>query len=319
MAALDDAEIIDLHAHHRRAGWQAPAGYRPITFPEELAAVLGDLDRLAAQSRARGVALRALSAPVEQLWGPEGDVPTAWVHDYNDYLADAVRDRSDSFLGLATVDAFAGEAGAEQTRYAIEVLGLHGIVLDSSRQGRYLGSAEAFPTLELAAALRVPVFVHPVAANESALYTAAAGRDGNSLGRGLQNGLALLSALHAELPERLPELHLVFTSLGNGALYFAADAIAQLRAANGAAPNVYFDTTRFNPALLRYYGEVLGVERVVVGTDWPGRDTTRADTDAALVAAGFDATERALVRAGNARRLFQLRHATAQPSIGTHP
>jgi predicted TIM-barrel fold metal-dependent hydrolase len=151
------------------------------------------------------------------------------------------------------------------------------------------------------------VFVHPVAANEADLYSTAAGRNGNSLGRGLQNGISFLAALHADLPERLPDLLLIFSSLGNGALYFAAEQIATFRATHGQSPNLYFDTTRFQPALLRYYGDVLGAERIIVGTDWPGRDTTHDHTEAALVAAGFTAGERDLIRAGNARRLFQLR------------
>jgi predicted TIM-barrel fold metal-dependent hydrolase len=134
-----------------------------------------------------------------------------------------------------------------------------------------------------------------------------AGREGNSLGRGTQNGLALLSVLHAGVLERLPDLHLVFTSLGNGALYFAADRIAALRDSSGEAPQLYLDTTRFNPALIRYYADLLGVERIVVGTDWPGRDTTRDQTEGTLVEAGLDEAQRALVAGGNARRLFGLR------------
>jgi predicted TIM-barrel fold metal-dependent hydrolase len=313
-----DARLIDIHTHFRPPKWRVPAGYRPISFPQELVATLSDLDSLATISAAAGINFRALSAPVEQLWGPEGPVSTSDVNGVNELLAEIVRNHPDAFLGLATVDAFAGDDGAEQTRYAISELGLNGIVLDSSRQNRYLSSPEAYPTLELAASLGVPVFVHPVAANEADLYTAAAGRNGNSLGRGLQNGLSFLAALHAGLPERLPDLHLIFTSLGNGALYFAADQIATFRATHGQSPNLYFDTTRFQPPLLRYYGEVLGVERILVGTDWPGRDTTHDHTEATLVAAGFTADERDLIRAGNARRLFQLRelNSVAANQIG---
>jgi len=307
MSHLADAQLIDIHAHFRPKGWKVDPPYRPISFPAELQATLTDLPALASDSARSGVSLRALSAPVEQLFGPEGDIPSHLIHATNYYLAEVVRKHPGAFLGLATVDAFSGEAGAEQTRYAIEELGLHGIVLDSSRNDRYLSSPEVYPTLELAAELRVPVFVHPVAANEAELFTSAAGRNGNSLGRGLQNGISFLSALHAELPTRLPDLQLVFTALGNGALYFAADALADYRAEHGFSPNLFFDTTRFNPALIRYYSEVLGVDRIIVGTDWPGRDTSREHTDKTLTAAGLDQEQQELVRVGNARRLFELR------------
>jgi predicted TIM-barrel fold metal-dependent hydrolase len=154
---VTDARLIDIHAHFRPPGWRAPAGYRPISFPQELVATLSDLDSLATNTAAAGISLRALSAPVEQLWGPDGPVSTSDVNHVNELLAEIVRDHPDAFLGLATVDAFTGDAGAEQTRYAIAKLGLHGIVLDSSRDNRYLSSPEAYPTLELAASAETAI------------------------------------------------------------------------------------------------------------------------------------------------------------------
>lgn len=286
MSVIKHAELIDIHAHFKPKGWKVDPPFRPSSLPAELQTTISDLDGLARTSARSGINLRALSAPIEQLFGPEGDIPSHLVHATNYYLADLVRRHPTSFLGLATVDAFAGDAGAEQVRYAIEDLGLHGIVLDSSRKDLHLDSPEAYPTLELAAHLRVPVFVHPVAA---------------------KNGISFLSALRAELPTRLPDLHLVFTALGNGALYFAADAIASYRAEHDFAPHIYFDTSRFNPALIRYCGEALGPDRLIVGTDWPHHDSTRNEVDAALIAAGLNEAQRELVRAGNARRLFELR------------
>lgn len=313
MTTLADARLIDIHTHYRPPGWRTPGGDRPRPvpgFPKEL---LEDLAGLARESADGGVDLRALSAPVEQLFGPHGPVDTAAVNAVNEYLAEAVRERPGVFLGLATVDAFSGEAGAEQTRYAVEVLGLHGIVLDSARDDRFLGSPEAYPTLELAARLGVPVFVHPVAAPQAEALVRAAGRAGNALGRGLQNGAAFLSALHAGLPARLPGLHLVFTALGSGALYFAAEELAAYRrnSPDGSPANVYFDTTRLNPWLIRYYADVLGVDRIIVGSDWPGRPISAALVRAALDATGLDAAARERIRVGNARRLFEPRTARA--------
>jgi predicted TIM-barrel fold metal-dependent hydrolase len=313
MPALPDAALIDIHTHYRPRGWRTPVtGDRPLpaAVSEE---TFADLTGLARESAAAGVELRALSAPVEQLFGLSADVPTTAVNQANEYLAGAVREHPGQFIGLATVDGYAGDAGAEQTRYAIEQLGLQGIVLDSSRHDRYLSSLEAFPTLEAAAGLAVPVFVHPVNTSRATTLVQAAGRPGNAIGRGLENGVSFLSALHANLPARLPDLHLIFTALGNGALYFVSDQLAVYRETYGDdAPrlNIYFDTTRFSPPLLRYFGQVLGADRIVVGSDWPLHHIeSRTDVEAALTEAGFDAAERELISAGNARRLFGLRTA----------
>lgn len=311
MTAIDDAGVLDIHTHWRPVGWKAA----PLVDGEP--DLREDLDGLAAESAANGIDLRALSAPVEQLFGPDGDVASAAINGVNEYLAEAVGQRP-GFLGLATVDAYSGERGAEQARYAIEQLGLQGIVLDSSRHSRFLSSPEAFPTLELAAQLRVPVFVHPVQAPQADVLREVAGRAGNSAGRGLQNAVAFLSALHADLPSRLPELHLVFTTLGHGGLLYAADQLAEYRAQTGTAgANLYFDTMRFSAPELRYLGEVLGAERIIVGSDWPiHRDAAQPHIDHQLTAAGFDAEEQALIRIGNARRLFQLRTQSLQLQNG---
>ncbi|MEV4096884.1 amidohydrolase family protein [Streptosporangium saharense] len=311
MTTLADAGLIDIHTHYRPVGWQVPGGERPRLVAGFSKDKLENLPGLAQESVDGGVGLRALSAPVEQLFGLDGPVETAAVNTVNEYLADAVRERPEVFLGLATVDAFSGEAGAEQTRYAIEELGLHGIVLDSSRDDRFLSSPEAFPTLELAARLGVPVFVHPVAAPQAEALVKAAGRPGNSIGRGLQNGASFLSALHADLPTRLPDLHLVFTALGSGALYFVTEELAayRQRSADGAPANIYFDTTRLNPWLIRYYADVIGVERIIVGSDWPGHPISAELVRDALDTAGFDPAAQERIRVGNARRLFELRAA----------
>lgn len=301
-STIDRADVLDIHTHWRPTDWEFSG---PLVDgepdPRE------DLAGLAAESAAAGVDLRALSAPVESLFGAEKLVSTADVNRVNEALVGAVQ-RHSGFFGLATVDAFSGDAGAEQVRYAVVELGLQGIVLDSSRYGLFLSADEAFPALSVAADLEVPVFVHPVAAPQSDELRRAAGRSGYSAGRGLQNAVAFLSALHAEIPDRLPHLHLVFTTLGHGGLLYAAEQLAGYRARSGVAANVYFDTMRFNAPALRYLGEVLGADRIVVGSDWPiHRDAQRTHIDHTLAAAGFDSHQQELIRIGNARRLFGLR------------
>ncbi|MEV0607869.1 amidohydrolase family protein [Polymorphospora rubra] len=310
-----DVEIVDLHTHYRPHWWDDSGLGRRLTAgtgPGLDYAKLDDIDDLTRETDAGGIALRALSAPVELLFGPGVDVPTSAVRRVNEHLRQIVDDHTGRFVGLATVDAYAGDAGAEEARYAIEELGLHGLVLDSSRHDLYVGSPQVRPTLEVAAAHRVPVFVHPVFAPHAGPLVAAAGRDGNSFGRGLTNGTSFLSVLHAGLPELLPDLHLVFTALGAGSLLFAADRIAEY--AGSRTLNVYFDTLRFHPPTLRYLVDVLGAERVVVGSDWPIRlDGRRPEILAALGAAGLSPTEQALVAGGNARRLLTARTPATAP------
>ncbi len=307
-------ELIDFHTHIRPQWWEGAtspdAGFGP-DGGEKVARLL-DIPRLIEESREAGVSRRALSAGVEGVYGPHGEVAASDIRRINEFTAEAVAKDPELFLGLATVDLFSGEAGAEEAAFAVRELGLHGLFLDSQRAGLHPGLPEARPTLTAAAELGVPVFIHPVWAADDDQYFAAAGQQGRSFGRGTTNGLAALALLHAGVFEELPELDVVITALGTGAMLFAADAIAEYAARHGRTPRLHVDTLRFHPPTIAYLVDALGADRVVFGSDWPIRLDAYADTvTAAFEQAGLSDETRALIGSGNARRLFKLDEAAS--------
>jgi predicted TIM-barrel fold metal-dependent hydrolase len=63
-----------------------------------------------------------------------------------------------------------------------------------------------------------------------------------------------------------------------------------------------------DPAVLRFIVDVLGPERVVVGSDWPiFTPVTRIALRDAFDKAGISEGDRGLIAAGNAQRLLNLR------------
>ena len=304
---MSTAELIDLHTHIRPPWWEGASGTGAGFGSPETVARLLDLPRLVEESYAAGITRRALSAGVEGVFGPRGPVASSDVRRVNDFTAEAVAKDPGLFLGLATVDLYAGDAGAEEAVHAVRELGLHGLFLDAQREGLHPGSPEARPTLAAAAELGVPVFIHPVWAPDDELYAEAAGQPGRSFGRGITNGLAALALLHSGVFEELPELDVIITALGTGAVLFAADAVAAYTQQHGRTPRLHVDTLRFHPPTLAYLVAALGADRVVLGSDWPIRlDAHAEDVRAAFDRAGLDAGQQALVGSGNARRLFGL-------------
>lgn len=311
-----DWNIIDFHAHIRPPWWRPAAAVGAAgdaTLQRQRFRKLTSVDTLVAESNEAEVGLRLLSATVEGFFGIEGPTRIDEIRRNNDFLAEVQREHAGRLAALATIDAFSGDTGAREVERAVKELFHAGIVIDSSRDDLFLSDARARPTLEAAAALKVPVLVHPVAAQNSEALRRGAGTPGYAFGRGLVNGVAFLSLLESGLLEALPDLHLVFTALGVGSLVVAAEESEHYSAKNRAAgfkPNVYFDIMGLNPETIRYLVDFLGAERVVTGSDWPiWAPVSRQALSEAFSKAGLTPEQQELVASGNASRLLGLRNS----------
>jgi predicted TIM-barrel fold metal-dependent hydrolase len=301
-------DIVDFHTHLWPPAW-GPGGARA----KPSSAISPDIHRRIADPRAlvdefaaAGVSLGVVSTTIESLFGIAGETDAKTIAEVNDWLASLVKTHPGQLDAVATVDAFSGEDGAREAERALTELGLAGLVIDSSRRGLFLNDPSVRPTLEVAARHRVPVFVHPVGLPDASIFIAGAGNLGNSLGRGLMNGVAFLSVLQSGLLEELPDLTLVFATLGLGGIVQAARGGKYGRESIGREPkpNIYFDTMGDDPRIVRTLVDFFGAERVLAGTDWPILPALAGATLAnSLRAAGLDERQAALVAGGNARRL----------------
>ncbi|HEY0125060.1 MAG TPA: amidohydrolase family protein [Rhizobium sp.] len=311
--------IIDFHAHIRPSWWQhAPLDAAEID-PEERAKRLArfkklvDVDLLVRESEEGDVALRLLSSTIEGFFGTEGPTDIGEIRRVNDFLAEVQTKHSGRLAALATVDAYSGDEAAREAERAIVELGHVGIVIDSSRDQKFLSAPEVRPTLEVAAKYKVPVLVHPVGAPNSNKLTHGGGVAAYSFGRGLVNGAAFFSALKAGIFEQLPDLHLVFTAIATGALVIAAaetEHYSEEARARGNLPNAYFDIMGLNPQTIRYLVDFLGADRVLAGSDWPiWAPITRSTLSTAFKNAGLTPEQQKAIAEGNAKRLLGLRSA----------
>ena len=229
----------------------------------------------------------------------------------NDELAAAVAAHPGRLAALATVDAFAGDAGAEEARRAVEQLGLPGIVVDAAQGELLLGDPQARPTLDYAAGAGVPVFAHPVNPPELAPRYARLGGPGVLLARGTESALSTLGLLADGVLAERPGLDLVLAGIGGAALLLAQfldPAESGPDAPSAARARLHIDTMGFDPRAVAFAVDVLGPEHVLVGSDWPimRREAGRERVARTLSAAGLGDTDAALVTGGNAVRLLGL-------------
>ncbi|BCJ62192.1 amidohydrolase family protein [Micromonospora endophytica] len=306
--------IVDFHTHYACPAYPAlPPRHAAPELAERwrgMARRIADLDGLLAEAGRHGIDLRVLSAP-PALVTPHGErTHQADLRRLNDHLAEAVASAPERLRGLATIDAFAGDAAADEAVRAIRELGLSGLVVDCATDDQLLGAKAARPTLTVAAELGVPVFAHPISPDLMTRSFAGLGRYGTSLARGTINAAALLSLLADGVFADLPDLHVVFPMLGLAGLALAAATdpgeTITVAAPAGQRAHVYLDTMGFTPAAIRFATDLLGADHVLVGGDWPiaVRETSRERVETTLTRAGLDGEQRRLVAGANALRLL---------------
>jgi aminocarboxymuconate-semialdehyde decarboxylase len=212
--------------------------------------------------------------------------------------------------GLATVDAYSGDAGARELTRAVKELRLRGVFVESARGDLLLGDKETRPMLKAAADLGVPVFVHPQTDPQLHKRFSRTGRIGLRLARGTINNAALINMLESGAFDEAPKLQLVVTTLALGGLMLAGGFGDGARIRSDAPAltrrHVYVDTMGINPVTVRAAIDLLGADHVLMGTDWPivEEKSVPERLAKALAHSGLNAAEQQMVAGGNALRLL---------------
>src|SRR4051794_19705688 len=307
-------EIIDFHSHHIPARFEvtaartAPASQRARW--EVLARTLSDEDLLLRDIRDGELGARVVSIPAQLIADADGRVPHDTIMAMNDDLAALVARYPGRIHGLASVDAYDGDRAAREAERAIRELGLRGLFVDCARGDLLIDAPQARPTLEVAAKLGVPVFVHPVAPQPLTKQMAPYGLIGTLFARGTVNSASLIALIEGGVFVQLPGLRVVVTAHAIGGLAMAAGLSDQSRLPSGAIEmmrqHVFIDTTLLHPALIRASVDLLGADNVVAGSDWPiaGEKPLRGMLTDAMQQAKLSADEQTAIAAGNSLRLL---------------
>lgn len=314
MAVSAEMPIIDFHCHHVPAQFspKVPQNFQPHQRArwEHTNKMLGDETLLLREVESGDLAARVVNIPAALVANADGRLPHATIVAMNDHLAGLGQRRSGRVHALATIDAYDGDRAGKEVERAIGELGLKGIFVDAGRGDLLIDAKEARPALEAAARMRVPVFVHPVNAQPMTGQMGPYGRIGTLLARGTVNAQSLIALVEGGVFEELPNLRVVVTALAFGGLALAAGFDKHSLVSGGAMAtlrkHVMVDIMGFSPPLIRAAADLLGVENILCGTDWPilHEGPIRETLTQALEAAGFSPDEQAMIASGNARRLL---------------
>ncbi len=274
-------------------------------------------DRIARMD-ADGVDMHVLSltSPGVQCFPPPLAVSLARVA--NDRLADAVRAYPTRFAGLATIAPQDPAAAVREMDRAATRLGLHGFIINSHTDGRYLDEPYFWPILEAAQALGKPIYLHPRAPSATLGGPLRDYRlEGAVWGFGVETATHVLRLMFSGTLDRFPDLTLVIGHMGEGLpfwrwrLDFMGQPGSRAGRHNACAPGEYLARNVLvtssgveDPRALRYTIDTLGAERVMWAIDHPYQPMAPAVQF--LDTAPLSAHEHALFAGGNAARVFGL-------------
>ncbi len=287
---------------------------------------LADLDALRLQDmNTGGIDLQVISdigSPVVRHPGDEG---VQLAREANDQLAQACATHPDRFAGFATLPMTKPEAAADELERAVRLLSLKGAMLFGTTNGRFLDDPAFLPVLERAAALSVPIYLHPAeppAPVREAYYTGldpVVGIGLATFGWGWHSevGMHALRLILAGVFDRLPTLQIIIGHMGEMIPFMLAriqDMLSPLaQQLQHPVPeyflhNFHITTSGFftDPPLLLAM-QVMGADRIMFSVDYPF--STNEQGRAFLDHASISPADKEKISHLNAERLLGLAQA----------
>jgi aminocarboxymuconate-semialdehyde decarboxylase len=291
----------------------AATAYNLKTMLPACAAKMTDLKARLSDMDEMGVDIQVLSpSPGQYYYWAERDLSQEIVRLQNEHIAEAAARHPTRLLGLGTVALQHPDLAVVQLTHAVVKLGLRGVEISSAADNREIADPlfEAF--WAKAEALKCVVLVHPLGTtlgerlNQHYLS--------NVIGQPLETTIALSHMIFGGIFDRYPGLK-VCSVHGGGYLpaylerseyaYRARpDAQSMRRPPREYLKHLYFDNLLYTPQAVRQLIEQVGIEQVVVGTDYPFDMGFYAVRELIAAIPGLSDQDRAALLGGNALRLL---------------
>jgi uncharacterized protein len=272
---------------------------------------------------ASGITVQVLSVAGPGADLVPGEAGIVMARDYNNALAEAIAPHPDRYRGFAHLPLLAPEAAAAELERTVKELGFHGVLVNGATDGRFLDDPRFDPVLERAAALDLPIYLHPGIPSEAVRKAYYDGLPGNfSFSMALSTwGWHADTAIHtlrlalSGALDRHPRLKIVIGHMGE-ALPFMLDRIDETTGATAKTllkrsvrqtlidqvwitTSGFFTMVPFIAALMTF-----GADRIMFSVDYPFASNARAR--AFLDALPVSPADREKIAHGNADRLLRL-------------
>lgn len=241
-----------------------------------------DIERRIEHMDHLGIDVHVLSIPAPGADRFEGEGAVRLARVANDAISALCRRYPKRFIGLFTLPSCSIQASVDELDRAVKELGLRGFACFSNLNGKPLDREELFPIYERLAEYKLPVYIHPTAP----LATEATGIDIMPtliFGWAFDSTVAMTHLVYGRVLERFPEIIFVVADVGGVLAFFAQRAAniytgrtEEIRQKYGLKENpldsfkrFYVDTADHPVSTLRCVKDFFGVDRLVLGTNYP--------------------------------------------------
>jgi aminocarboxymuconate-semialdehyde decarboxylase len=251
--------------------------YRGARFFGVTAPMTDPVQRLADMDRA-GIDVEVLSVSTPNVFFAEGTAQVEVARIVNDAYAELIAQHPARFKGFASIPMDAPDAALKELDRALGELKLNGVVLLSNIRGRALTDPAYRPFFEEANRRRVCLFLHPMLPAQSDAFNEYV--LGPLVGFPFDTSLAVARMCFDGMFRDFPDIRWVIGHLG-GAIPYLMERLdngfrdfAECRAHIDALPSTYlkrlhYDTVSFSGPALRMVRDLVGVDHMVMGSDYP--------------------------------------------------
>ncbi len=235
---------------------------------------LADMDQLGTEVQVVSLHTQVFGYHLEPAAG------LAQAQEVNDDLAAFVREAPHRFAGMATLPMQDVAAAIGELERAVNTLGLKGAELDTVVNGRNWDEPEFLPLFQAAAAMGAVLFFHPQPQHNVMQERTNRLAMPNCIGVPLEDTLLVATLIFGGVLEKCPDLK-VCVAHGGGPACFGmgrldrgwqvrSEARVNIRKPPSAYKRqLYYDTVVMSETALRFLIDSVGIDRVVLGSDYP--------------------------------------------------
>jgi aminocarboxymuconate-semialdehyde decarboxylase len=219
----------------------------------------------------------SVSSVLQNTWWADAEADLRMTRQLNDMIADWTRLHPTRFIGSFTLPMTSVDSMLSELERAVGQLHLSVVGLPASFDGQYLGESRFAPLWEAIEEHAVTAFIHPHGVTDLWFQKY---RMWNSIGQSIEEAKVMSSLIYEGTLDRHPKLKIV---MAHGGGYFPhylgrldrnvmnyPDTTKNISdKPSGYLRRFYYDTCVYDPSVLQALIERVGVDRLVLGSDFP--------------------------------------------------